>query len=119
MKFFDFFFLFLLRHSKVNLQNSTYSFCKSTATTNINSVTFGTFFKKSMFCGRQISLFCGLRQHLHPPNNGWPEKHQTPKELFSYYSCCSETTYHEDILLKNQRIIVHTILPCNIKLIMH
>ena len=40
--------------------------------------------------------------------NGWPEKHQVPKELFPYYSHRSEITYHEGILLKNQRIIVPT-----------
>ena len=51
---------------KVNLQTSTYIFYKSTAPANINSAAFGTFLKKSAFCGKQICLFCGLRQHLRP-----------------------------------------------------
>ena len=29
--------------------------------------------------------------------NGWPEKHQILKELFPYYSHCSEIMYHEGI----------------------
>ena len=37
--------------------------------------------------------------------SGWREKHQVLKELFPYYSHRSEITYHEGILLKNQRII--------------
>ena len=44
--------------------------------------------------------------------NGWREKHQVPKELFPYYSHCSEIMYLEGILLKNQRIIVPTTLCC-------
>ena len=63
------FFSFLLRQSKVNLRTLTYIFYKSTAPTNINSAAFGTFFKKSAFCGRQICLFCGLQQHLLPLNS--------------------------------------------------
>ena len=51
--------------------------------------------------------------------NGWPEKYQVPKELFPYYSHRSEITYHEEILLKNQRIIVHTTLLSEMKLIIH
>ena len=39
--------------------------------------------------------------------NGWPEKHQIPKELFPHCSHRSEITYHESILLKNQRIIAY------------
>ena len=62
------FFLFLLRHSKVNLRTSTYIFYKSTAPANINSAAFSTFFKKSAFCGTQICLLCcGLWQHLTSP----------------------------------------------------
>ena len=56
------FFLFLLR-------TSTYIFYKSTAPANTDSAAFGTFLKKSAFCGTQICLFCGLRQHLGPPFN--------------------------------------------------
>ena len=51
--------------------------------------------------------------------NGWPEKHQVPKELFPYYSHRCEITYHEGILLKNQRIIVPTPLRSEIKSIIH
>ena len=51
--------------------------------------------------------------------NGWPEKHQVPKELFPYYSHCSESTYHEWILLKNHRIIVPTTLRSEMKSITH
>ena len=51
--------------------------------------------------------------------NGWPEKHQVPKELFPYYSHRSEIKYHEGILLKNQRIIVPTTLHSEVKSITH
>ena len=51
--------------------------------------------------------------------NGWPEKYQVPKELFPYYSHRSEITYHEEIFLKNQRIIVHTTLLSEMKSIIH
>ena len=51
--------------------------------------------------------------------NGWSEKHQVPKELFPYYSHRSEITYHERILLKNQRIIVPTTLRSEMKSIIH
>ena len=51
--------------------------------------------------------------------NGWPEKHQVPKELFPYYSHHSEITYHEGILLKNQRIIMSPFLCSKMKLIIH
>ena len=62
------FFKYLLRHRKVNLRTSTYIFYKSTTPASINSAAFGTFLKKSAFCGTQISLFYCLRQHLcHPP----------------------------------------------------
>ena len=59
------FFWFLLGHSKVNLRTLTYIFYKSTAPANINSVAFGTIFKKSAFCGTQICSFWYLWQHLH------------------------------------------------------
>ena len=39
------FLKFFLRHSKVNIQTSTYIFYKSTAPTNINSAAFGIFLK--------------------------------------------------------------------------
>ena len=51
--------------------------------------------------------------------NGWPEKHQVPKELFPYYSHHSEITYHEGILLKNQRILVPTTLRSEMESIIH
>ena len=51
--------------------------------------------------------------------NGSPEKHHVPKELFPYYSHRSEITYHERILLKNQRIIVPTTLRSEMKSIIH
>ena len=52
--------------------------------------------------------------------NGSPEKHHVPKELFPYYSHRSEITYHERILLKNQRIIVPTTtLRSKMRLITH
>ena len=51
--------------------------------------------------------------------NGWPEKPQVPKELFPYYTHRSEITYHEGILLKNQRIIVPTTLRSEMKSIIH
>ena len=51
--------------------------------------------------------------------NGWSEKHQVPKELFPYYSHRSEITYHEGILLKNQRIILPTTLCSEMKSIIH
>ena len=51
--------------------------------------------------------------------NGWPVKHQISKKLFPYYSRHSEITYHEDILFKNQKIIVPTTLHSEIKSIIH
>ena len=42
--------------------------------------------------------------------NGWPEKLEIPKELFPSYSHRSEITYHEGIILKNQKIMVTTTL---------
>ena len=51
--------------------------------------------------------------------NGWPEKHQIPKELFPYYSHRSEITYHEVILLKNQIIIVPITLRTEMKSAIH
>ena len=40
-------------------------------------------------------------------------------ELFPYYSHRSEITYHEDSLLKNQRIIAPTTLRFEMKSIIH
>ena len=61
-----FFLIFLFFLISSNLRTSTYNFYKSTAARNFNSATFGTFLKKSEFCGRQICFFCRLRQHLRP-----------------------------------------------------
>ena len=51
--------------------------------------------------------------------NGWPEKHQIPKQLCPYYSHRSEIMYHEGILLKNQRIIMPTNLGPEMRSIIH
>ena len=51
--------------------------------------------------------------------NGWPEKHQVPKEFLSYYSYPSDITYHEGIPLRNQRIIVPTTLRSEMNSIIH
>ena len=51
--------------------------------------------------------------------NGWPEKHQISKQVFPDYSHRSEITYHEGILLKNERIIVPTSLRSKMNLIIH
>ena len=51
--------------------------------------------------------------------NGWPEKHQVPNEVFPYYHHRNEITYHEEILLKNQRIIVLFHLHSEMKSIIH
>ena len=65
-------FLFLLRHSKVNLRTSTYIFYKSTAPANINFAAFGTFFLRSAARKFAYSAVCGnTYAPLPPPLHAW------------------------------------------------
>ena len=93
------FFLFLLWHSKVNLQTSTCIFYKSTASANINSAAFDTFLKKSTFCGTQICLFCGLQQHLHLPLPIPYNILMGPPNCYGIYWYISTATYFIVLLL--------------------
>ena len=45
----------------------------------------------------------------------WREKHLIPTDLVSYYTHCSDITFCEGILLKNERIVVLTTLRTEIK----
>ena len=55
-----------MRHGKVNLHISTFTFYKSTVPANIKSAACRTILQKFAFSGRQICSFYGLRQHLRP-----------------------------------------------------
>ena len=49
----------------------------------------------------------------------WPEKHLMPTDFLPYYTHCSDTTFCEGILLKNERIIVPTTLRGEMKSLIH
>ena len=49
----------------------------------------------------------------------WPEKHLIPTDLLPYYTHCSDITFCEGILLKNERIVVHTTFQAEIKSLIH
>ena len=49
----------------------------------------------------------------------WPEKHLVPPDLHPYHTHRSDITFCEGILLKNERIIVPTILRADIKSLIH
>ena len=49
----------------------------------------------------------------------WPEKHLMPTDFLPYYAHCSDTTFCEGILLKNERIIVPTTLRGEMKSLIH
>ena len=52
-------------------------------------------------------------------NKGWPEKHQIPKSCFLIILTAVKSHTVKGILLKNQWIIVPTILRSEMKLIIH
>ena len=52
-------------------------------------------------------------------NHEWPEKHLIPTDLLPYYTHCSDITFCEGILLKNERIVVHTTFQAEIKSLIH
>ena len=49
----------------------------------------------------------------------WREKYLIPTDLVSYYTHCSDITFCEGILLKNERIVVLTTLRTEIKPLIH
>ena len=49
----------------------------------------------------------------------WSEKHLMPTDFLPYYTHCSDTTFCEGILLKNERMIVPTTLRGEMKSLIH
>ena len=50
---------------------------------------------------------------------GWPEKTLIPYELHPYFTHCSEISYHERLLLKDQGVIVPSAVRSEMKSKLH